>query len=45
MRTTRAGYGYTSLRENHLWKSGVGAGHNDKIPESWRISRERIDLI
>jgi hypothetical protein len=45
MRTTRGGHGYTSLRERHLWKTGIGAGHTDIIPEAWTISQSRIDSI
>lgn len=45
MRTTRAGHGYTSLRENWLYTRGIGAGHTDIIPPAWLVSLERIDAI
>jgi hypothetical protein len=45
MHTTRGGYGYTSLRERHTYKSGVASGYTDIIPERWTISQARIDSI
>jgi len=45
MRTTRGGYGYTSLREKHSWASGLAKGHTDIIPDGWRVSQSRIDSI
>lgn len=45
MATTRAGHAYTALREEFTYASGIGAGHTDKIPESWLISLVRIDGI
>ncbi|MDX6447265.1 MAG: hypothetical protein QOH71_4339 [Blastocatellia bacterium] len=45
MRTTRGGYGYTSLREKHSWASGIAKGHSDIIPDAWRISPSRVDSI
>jgi hypothetical protein len=45
MRTTRGGYGYTSLRENYSYKKGVGAGHSDIIPVSWLACQARIDEV
>jgi hypothetical protein len=42
MRTTRSGHAYTSLREEYTWSRGIGAGHTDRIPESWRITPELI---
>ena len=45
MHTTRAGRGYTSLREEYLYKKGVGKGYTDRIPNSWLVTLKRIDEI
>ncbi|MDP1956480.1 MAG: hypothetical protein Q8K71_18605 [Polaromonas sp.] len=45
MRTTRGGHARTSLRENHVYARGVGAGHSDIIPATWLFSQGRIDAI
>ncbi len=45
MHTTRAGYGYTSLRENYAYVKGVGIGHTDVIPVGWSVSHSRIDEV
>lgn len=46
MKASRGGHGVTSLKENHLYKTGVSKGFTDKIPEHWRFSKKRIkDLI
>ncbi len=43
MKLSRGGHGYTSLRENYTWASGLGGGSTDAIPESWRFSAVRLD--
>ncbi len=45
MHTTRAGHGYTSLRENYTYSKGLGAGFSDVIPLNWLVSQVRIDEI
>lgn len=45
MHTTRAGHGYTSLRENYCYTRGLGSGYTDIIPASWAASQARIDAI
>jgi hypothetical protein len=45
MRTTRSGHAYTSLREVYTYSRGVGIGHTDKIPDSWRVTPELIDSL
>ena len=45
MKTTRRGHGETTLHENHLYRSGVGADHTDTIPASWLFSQLRIDTL
>ncbi len=45
MRTTRGGHAYTSLREHYSYSRGIGAGHTDVIPETWRVTQERIDTV
>ena len=45
MRTTRGGYAYTSLRENHSYSRGVGAGHVDIVPASWALTLKRLDAV
>lgn len=45
MKTTRAGHGYTSLREDYSYKKGIGAGHKDVIPAEWRLTQTRIDKV
>lgn len=42
LRESRANFGETILKEKHTWKSGVAQGHTDRIPESWKFSKERI---
>ena len=43
MHATRAGQSYTSLRERHSYSRGIGKGHVDEIPDSWRATRKRVD--
>lgn len=45
MRTTRGGHGQTSLHEDYTYKKGMGKDHQDKLPEEWKLSQERIDTI
>lgn len=45
MRLTRSGHGQTFLHEDYTYCSGVGAGHNDAIPVSWRAIKARIDAV
>ena len=42
LKRSRNGNGETILYENHTWKSGIGKGVTDKIPENWRFSADRI---
>ncbi|UJB19192.1 MULTISPECIES: hypothetical protein [Lysobacter] len=45
MTTARGGHGYTSLRENHSYSRGVGAGHVDIVPASWALTLTRLDAV
>lgn len=45
MRTTRGGHARTSLREEHTYTRGKGAGHADIIPANWLFSQARVDTI
>ena len=45
MHTTRAGHGYTSLREDHTYSSGIGKGYRDRIPQAWLATQLRLDSI
>ena len=45
MRTTRGGNAYTSLRVEHHYSKGLGAGHTDLIPAQWIVTQERLDQI
>ena len=45
LKKSRNGNGETILKENHEWKSGVGAGVTDKLPLYWRFSENRIEEL
>ena len=46
MNATANGRGDTILYENHTWgERAFGAGTTDRIPDSWRISAERIEDV
>lgn len=42
MKSSCGGHGYTSLREQYKWSGGKAAGTADVIPESWRMTEQRI---
>lgn len=39
---SRGGHGYTSLRENYTWASGLAGGTTDAIPTDWHLSANRL---
>lgn len=41
--STRGGHINLILYEKHKYIRGIGAGHEDTIPESWKLSKKRID--
>jgi len=43
--TTRGGKINLILHEYHKYVRGIGAGHVDVIPESWKLSEKRIEKI
>ena len=43
MKHSRNGHGETILFEHHEWKTGVGAGAVDILPENWKFSQDRVD--
>ncbi len=43
MKKSRGGHGYTSLRENYTWASGLAGGSKDTIPASWCFSADRLN--
>lgn len=46
LKESAAGRGETILYEDHTWTSrAAGAGTTDRIPESWRFTKERIDDV
>jgi hypothetical protein len=45
MKTSRSGHGVTTLKESHLYKTGLGMGHIDEIPKHWKFSRKRIEEL
>lgn len=45
MKAARGGIGDTVLRENYIYKSGVAAGINDRIPDSWLFTKKRADEL
>ncbi len=45
MKASRNNYGVTSLKERYEYKSGVGKGHIDQIPELWRFSSQRLSSL
>ncbi len=47
LNASAAGRGETILYENHVWsKQAVGYGTIEKIPDTWRFSKERVhDLL
>ena len=42
LKSSCGGYGYTSVREHYVWARGKAAGTTDKIPTSWKTTKERI---
>lgn len=42
---SRAGHGATSLHEKHSYKTGLGAGTFDEIPNNWRATQIKIDSL
>jgi len=45
LKASRNGNGETILHENHTWKSGLGYGTTERLPEHWKFSAERIDKL
>ena len=46
LKKSAAGRGETILYENHCWGSRAFVkGTADKIPEEWRFTKERIEII
>jgi len=45
LKKSRNGVGETILHENHTWKSGIGHGTTDRLPERWRFSPDRINEL
>ena len=47
LKETANNNGATILYENHTWtrKNAMGIGTIDKIPDSWRFSKERIEQL
>jgi Holliday junction resolvase-like predicted endonuclease len=46
LKRSRGGYGFTAVREEHLWTSGVAKGKSDLIPQAWVFGKKRIvDLM
>ncbi len=46
LRDSRNGLGETVLREHHEWGvRAAAAGSVDMLPEDWRFSKERADII
>jgi Holliday junction resolvase-like predicted endonuclease len=46
LKKSAAGRGATILYEKHRWSErATGAGPTDRIPESWRLTKQRIDEI
>jgi Holliday junction resolvase-like predicted endonuclease len=43
LKASRAGQGYTSLRERYEWASGVAKGCTDLIPAAWVFSESRVN--
>ena len=42
LKANRKGNGDSILYENHTWKSGIGSGTTDKLPDYWKFSADRI---
>lgn len=46
LNASAVGRGETILYENHVWsKQAVGYGTIDKIPDTWRFSKERVQKL
>jgi hypothetical protein len=45
LKSSRGGYGYTSLRETYRWASGIAKGAEDLIPNHWIASELRINEL
>jgi hypothetical protein len=42
LKVSRSGHGSTILYERYSYKKGLGAGTEDKLPDSWRATSNRI---
>jgi hypothetical protein len=45
MKTMINGFGNTSLKMHHEWKSGIAKGTIDTIPSSWKFSKQRLNKL
>ncbi|TCJ00965.1 hypothetical protein E0Y62_26370 [Cytobacillus praedii] len=45
LKNVRGGCGLTNLKEKHEWKNGVAKGTVDAVPDHWRFSKERIEVL
>lgn len=47
LKETSNGHGGTILHENHTWKikKAIGYGSTDKIPDDWKFTKSRIELL
>jgi Holliday junction resolvase-like predicted endonuclease len=45
LKASRRGHGNTILYENYTYKRGLGAGTTDRLPDSWKLSRQRVDEL
>ncbi|MGA9450750.1 MAG: hypothetical protein WBW41_05310, partial [Verrucomicrobiia bacterium] len=45
LKSLKCGGGDTRFEEEHIWKSGRVKGCTDKIPDTWKFSKQRIDSV
>jgi Holliday junction resolvase-like predicted endonuclease len=45
LKSKKGGTGDTRFSEFQVWKSGMAKGITDKIPDAWKLSKERIDSV